>query len=1006
MRIRSGITAAAFVCCIIALSQGYEEPSPPTQEGIRSDWETEYRTLSEMLTDEREREQSCDRAHIGLGITPQIHMLQTDNSPAEVVCRRTGALLAFLEARHGPSSYAALRSEFNQLEQEVQGVSGPSAGEKDIYVRLCAVRRMIAFSNPLLDFDKILFVERKGIATWFYMHYYFTTQYLSGSGEGGLFILNNPFGDNQSIVNVGQTAQQQSTIDFGDKADFLSPDLSYSGDKIAFACKTGGEDSAKHQIYTVNIDGSGLKKISRNEHYWDFDPCFLPGDDRIVFISTRRGGYGRCQQFFSPTYTLHSMKDDGSDVVCLSFHETNEWHPSVDNSGMLLYTRWDYVDRHWNAAHNLWHCGPDGTDPRAYHGNYANTCNTPLAEFNCRAIPGSNKIIATSGPHHGIAFGYLCMIDVSVRDDYDHAQIQLINDGPIWHDQTAGEWGTAWPLSEEFYLCNYRNTISLLDKFGNRDVIYKQTGSPDEPSWNGYTALRPHDPIPVRPRPEPPRPAMQTFQGERAGLPHKPATISIGNVYISDTALPPQTTVKWLRIIQVFPQSHEMADEPRTAYAGMQPCRQPLGIVPVEDDGSVYCEAPIDKAIYFQLLDENKRAVHSMRSVTYVHRGEQMSCLGCHEDKWSAPPATENRKAFQREPSKIDHEISHGFHPFSFCRAVKPVLDAKCLPCHTEKGKGPDMSYESLDPYAWHPEYWERTHSWQDTRRGFEYMRTVPGEVGSYASTLTSIMTREPCNADLTDEEFHRITLWLDMINPRLGAGHSEEEQMRGELVWPVHDVIPYNPTSVEIVVDDQSPPAAVAELSATPVAYGSPAVLLQWKPVLDPESGVGIYNIYRDNTLIDVAVGDHYTDVGLEAGKECTYGISAVNRVGLEGEQGSVSVRADNSNQATTLSTVNPGHGVDTWRLTTTFDRNSNRVRCRVTIPSTISISATSLSISLFSTNGKVIHTSRATTKPGENVFEWRGNHADGPAARGAYYLRVTGPGLHRIVPLVTLRP
>jgi hypothetical protein len=28
--------------------------------------------------------------------------------------------------------------------------------------------------------------------------------------------------------------------------------------------------------------------------------------------------------------------------------------------------------------------------------------------------------------------------------------------------------------------------------------------------------------------------------------------------------------------------------------------------------------------------------VRSMRSGTYVHQGEHLSCAGCHEDKWQA----------------------------------------------------------------------------------------------------------------------------------------------------------------------------------------------------------------------------------------------------------------------------------------------------------------------------------------------------------------------------------
>ena len=64
------------------------------------------------------------------------------------------------------------------------------------------------------------------------------------------------------------------------------------------------------------------------------------------------------------------MKADGSDVYPLSFHETHEWHPSVNNDGMIVYTRWDYVDRSDMVAHHIWTCFPDGRDPRSPHGNY------------------------------------------------------------------------------------------------------------------------------------------------------------------------------------------------------------------------------------------------------------------------------------------------------------------------------------------------------------------------------------------------------------------------------------------------------------------------------------------------------------------------------------------------------------------------------------------------------------------------------------------------------------
>ena len=112
-------------------------------------------------------------------------------------------------------------------------------------------------------------------------------------------------------------------------------------------------------------------------------------DGRIVFISERRGGFGRCHGRPVPTYTLHSMKPDGSDIVCLSYHETNEWNPSVSHDGMILYTRWDYVDRGAEITHHPWITTPDGCDPRVIHGNYPrDTRRRPYMEARSRTRAG------------------------------------------------------------------------------------------------------------------------------------------------------------------------------------------------------------------------------------------------------------------------------------------------------------------------------------------------------------------------------------------------------------------------------------------------------------------------------------------------------------------------------------------------------------------------------------------------------------------------------------------
>jgi hypothetical protein len=108
------------------------------------------------------------------------------------------------------------------------------------------------------------------------------------------------------------------------------------------AAATGSPGWCYH-IFKVNVDGTGLTQLT--DGTWnDFDPCWLP-NGRIAFISERRGGYLRCGRV-CPVYTLYDMAADGSDITCLSFHETNEWHPSVTHDGRIVWTRWDYVDRH------------------------------------------------------------------------------------------------------------------------------------------------------------------------------------------------------------------------------------------------------------------------------------------------------------------------------------------------------------------------------------------------------------------------------------------------------------------------------------------------------------------------------------------------------------------------------------------------------------------------------------------------------------------------------------
>ena len=78
----------------------------------------------------------------------------------------------------------------------------------------------------------------------------------------------------------------------------------------------------------------------------------------------------------------------------------------------------------------------------------------------------------------------------------------------------------------------------------------------------------------------------------------------------------------------ILKENHAMG-EPMIGYERENTPRVPLGIVPVEEDGSVYFEGPVAKGLIFQPLDEDYTAVTSMRSTALpAPRGERLSCTG------------------------------------------------------------------------------------------------------------------------------------------------------------------------------------------------------------------------------------------------------------------------------------------------------------------------------------------------------------------------------------------
>jgi len=773
-----------------------------------------------------------------------------DRDPLDVLWRRFGALVEDLgykrdssEVRTTPDGRNVLNTEIN-LERLVKNTPVEDTRNRfGLFRLICDLRK--EYLKSLLTAEgmpkEYLFIKRHR-STFDHMCDQFYGR--SQPAGGGLYVLNIETGEvrnllENSVVESGRLKGQKL-----DKGSFLSPNVSFDGKKIAFAyvecegefhrhidtldvSRGHSEIGRSFHIFTCNADGGELRQIT--DGTWnDFDPCWLP-NGRMAFITERRNGYLRCGRD-CPTFTLFDMNPDGSQMRALSFHETNEWNPSVTNDGKILYTRWDYVDRYAMIVHFPWVTTLDGRDPRQVHGNYSHRHRRPDMELGCRAIPDSHKFIATAAPHHGQHFGSIIMIDPRTEDDDAMGPIKRLTPDvgfPETQELMGTQvYGTPWALSETYFLCvadfayqpgagipgatggrgNYG--IYLCDIHGNRELIYRD---PDIASMS---------PMPLASRPLPP---VLSATHDIASIEHTPylglrndsrigkqeadgivspstqamGTLSLMNVYDSLRPFPEEAKIKELRIIQLLPMTMPSGDVLLEYYphdigvregtsGSVNVARWVLGTVPVEDDGSAHFEIPAQTLFLFQALDENGLAVQSMRSSSYVQPGESLSCVGCHEHKSSAPP-TMLPKAMIRTASKIKPETVPGAYPFSYPLLVQPVLDRHCVECHAK----PESNTFSLakDPMGGNKFY--ASYNNLVPRYGFtnygDPLRTIPGKYGAHAAPLYKILKEGHYDVKLSDEEMHRIVLWLDCLSNFYGVYEKEggEAQLRGELAWP-----------------------------------------------------------------------------------------------------------------------------------------------------------------------------------------------------------------------------
>ncbi|NQT14376.1 MAG: discoidin domain-containing protein [Planctomycetes bacterium] len=684
-----------------------------------------------------------------------------------------------------------LATELKVLEEKVEQADG--ADRESLHAQIKALRRSIILSHPAIDFERLLINKRPPPA---FSHQ--SDQYLgrySGLGDGLVILDDWKTDPKPTVLLAGQLPP----------GSVLHPDLSFDARKILFSyCDHSELDPERRRffIYEMNVDGSGLRQITGTANdplagfddretvlIEDWDPCYLP-DGGIAFISTRNQGGVRCHHGgrYCPTYTLYRCEYDGSDIRPMVYGEANEWDPSVMDDGRIIWTRWDYINRHDTVYQSLWTIHPDGTGTAHFYGNYT---RNPCSIAEARAIPGSRKVVATATAHHSYTSGSIIAIDPLAGQDGAAPIERITSEIPFPETEGWGQYAAAtpWPLNEDLFLMAYsherharqggRNSanayaIYLVDTLGGRELIYR------DPEQSCFA------PIPIVSRPMPPALTSTIAANTKT----ESGVFHVKDVYQSTEEIP-RNSIKGLRVLRMYPQpTIRVPDRSATLF---ETPKQVLGTVPVDDDGSVAFRAPAGQPLMFQLLDEDGMAVMSMRTFVYLHPGETATCVGCHEPRNSSP--ARNRLS----PGLRIHEITPPVGPqydggLSFARTAQPVLDRHCIGCHgLDKTEGDINLLGTIDSNplklgnvrasaAYHS-LTKKPGLVSIAHRNQETAFSVPKDYYSHAGRLAKLLREGDANhaplggRDGIDREgFQRIVDWLD-VNAQFYGDYSWNKQ-------------------------------------------------------------------------------------------------------------------------------------------------------------------------------------------------------------------------------------
>ena len=624
-------------------------------------------------------------------------------------------------------------------------------------------KRTLLLGNPLLDIDKVLVTRFKlGSRARQAMAPELGTQSNNWSNQQSAA----RYGFDASIEelsNLRGEIKHRVVYKPADGASIADVRLHWDADRVLF---TSLMPDKRWNLFEAKLDGSQtepvVKTVEKDLEF--FDGTYLP-DGRII-VTSNIGYQGvPCVNGDDPVGNMMLYEPKTKGLRRLTFDQDANWNPTIMPNGRVMYTRWEYTDLTHYYSRFVMHMNPDGTENKALFGSGS---MFPNSTFDVHTLPGhATAFVGIISGHHGVArSGRMILFDPAKarkgvegmtqeipyrnRPVVELIKDELVND--VWP-----QFIKPYPLNDKYFLVaakldpNALWGIYLVDVYDNVTLLKAAEGE-------GYIA-----PIPVKKQVTPP--AIP----DRVKLGDKEATVFIQDIYEGEGLRGvPRGTVKALRILSYeYAYIKTVSDHTAQGIQSGWDIKRLLGVVPVEEDGSVIFKIPANMPIALQPLDAEGRAVQWMRSWFTGMPGETVSCVGCHENQ-NQLPIPKRTIASQKAPNKITPPEG-GTRSFTFDFEMQPILDRACVACHNgEKGgldfrggkkdqRGYSTSYLAIHPYV--------------HRQGPEADMPVlsPYEYHATTSELVRLLKRGHHNVQLTDKEWKTLYNWIDFNAPCKG---------------------------------------------------------------------------------------------------------------------------------------------------------------------------------------------------------------------------------------------